>query len=211
MADCCTPDCGRFFNRRVADHDAKRYRERGLTGSARGLVALAGDVNGASVLDVGGGVGGIELDLIAAGASRATSVELSPAYENAAHALLGERDLEERVTRVVGDFVAEADTIDAHDVVVMHRVVCCYPDAGALVRTAAEKAQRRLLLTYPQRRTIVRAGLAAVNAFLRMSRAGFRVYAHPFAEIAAAAEAEGLSLERRVKHGLLWESAAFAR
>ena len=41
----------------------------------------AGDVHGVSVLDVGGGIGAIELELLAAGAERATNVELSGEYE----------------------------------------------------------------------------------------------------------------------------------
>src|SRR5579862_7408123 len=159
MAGCCAPrDYGRFFNARTAAGDARRYRRRGVRGSAEALVALAGDVRGASVLDVGGGVGAIELELLAAGADRATSVEISAAYEDAAHGLLAERGLLERVQRRVGDFVEEAGAIEPHDVVVLHRVVCCYPDAGALVGAAATHTRRVLLLTYPQERALVKLG-----------------------------------------------------
>ena len=106
--------------------DARRYRKRGLGGTSRDLVELAGDVSGATVLEVGGGVGAIELELLAAGADRATNVELSGEYEEEAAKLLAERGLSERVDRRVGDFVDEP--VEPHDVVVMHRVVCCYPD-----------------------------------------------------------------------------------
>ena len=57
---------------------------RGVRGTSRDLVELAGDVTGASVLEVGGGVGAIELELLAAGAERATDVELSGEYEEEA-------------------------------------------------------------------------------------------------------------------------------
>jgi magnesium-protoporphyrin O-methyltransferase len=211
VANCCSTDYRRLFNRKYAARDAKRYRERGLTGSSRALVELAGDVRGASVLDVGGGVGAIELELLAAGAERATSVELSGGYEEAAAALLAERGLARRVERRVADFVADADSIEPHDIVVMHRVICCYPDVDGLVRTAASHAARRLLVTYPQERVWMRAGLAIVNLWLFLSRCGFRTYAHPVAQIVGAAETQGLRLERRERHGLLWESAAFAR
>src|SRR6266545_6081998 len=127
VAGCCSPtDYRRLFSRKYASRDAMRYRKRGLTGSSRALVALAGDVRGASVLDVGGGVGAIDLELLAAGAERATNVELSGGYEEAAAELLAERGLQGRVDRLVADFVSEP--VEGHDVVVMHRVVCCYPD-----------------------------------------------------------------------------------
>jgi hypothetical protein len=66
-------------------------------------------------------------------------------------------------------------------------------------------------VTYPQERVWTRAGLRAINLWLRISRCGFRAYAHPVARIVGAAEAEGLRLERRERHDLFWESAAFAR
>ena len=211
MANCCSTDYRRLFNGKYASREARRYRTRGLNGSSRALVRLAGDVRGASVLDVGGGVGAIELELLAVGAERATSVELSGGYEEAAAALVAERGLADRVERHVADFVADADTIEAHDVVVMHRVICCYPDVDALVGTAASHAKRRLLVTYPQERPWIRAGLRMMNLWLRLTRCGFRSYAHPVARIVGAAETQGLRLEHREQHGLLWESAAFAR
>ena len=123
-----TSGCSERSRRRLA---ASRYRNRGLGGTSRDLVELAGDVTGETVLDVGGGIGAIELELLAAGAQRATNVELSGEYEEAAAELIEERGLSERVDRRVGDFVTEP--VEPHDVVVMHRVVCCYPDVDRLV------------------------------------------------------------------------------
>ena len=212
MAGCCTQtEYRRLFNRRVAAKDARRYRRRGLTGTARTLTGLAGDVTGESVLDVGGGIGAIELELLATGAERATSVEISGAYEGEAKTLLEERGLAQRVDRRVGDFVAEAATIQPHDVVVMHRVVCCYPDADTLVGEAADHATRRLLLTYPQERALIRSGVRVLNFWLRLSRCGFRAYAHPVGRIHAQAARHGLELQARKRDGLLWESAAYER
>jgi 2-polyprenyl-3-methyl-5-hydroxy-6-metoxy-1,4-benzoquinol methylase len=210
VAGCCDPiDYRRLFSRKSAARDLRRYRERGLNGTSRALVALVGDVQGASVLDVGGGIGAIELELLEAGAARATSIELSGGYEDAAGELIAERGLEDRVERRVGDF-ATTD-VEPHDIVVLHRVVCCYPDADALVGAAAGHTKRTLLLTYPQERMWMRAGLRLINVWLRLSRCGFRTYVHPVTKIVAAAEARGLRLERRERHGLLWETAVFAR
>ena len=210
VSGCCSPtDYRRLFSRKYAARDLVRYRKRGLTGTSRALVALAGDVSGASVLDVGGGIGAIELELLERGAERATNVELSGGYEEAAAELLAERGLEGRVERRIADFVAEP--VAAHDVVVMHRVICCYPDVDALVGTAAAHTTHRLLVTYPQTHAWIRAGLQGVNLWLWLSRCGFRTYVHPVPRIVRAAEAEGLRLVRRERNGLLWESAAFAR
>ena len=212
MAGCCTPTAyGKLFNRRVAAKDARRYRKRGLTGTARTLAELAGDVSGATVLDVGGGIGAIELELIRAGALRATNMEISGAYEDEAEKLLAEHGYAGSVDRRVGDFVADGNTVGEHDIVVLHRVVCCYPDADALVGEAATHAGRLLLLTYPQERWYVRAGVRVINVFLRLSGSGFRTYAHPVERIFAAAARHGLTPTAGERTGALWESASLSR
>lgn len=204
MPGCCANDYRRFFNRKFAANDLRRYRRRGLSQTERDLVTLAGDVRGASVLEIGGGIGALQLELLDAGAERATNVELSAGYEDAAAELLEGREVERRI----GDFVS--DEAAPHDVVVMHRVVCCYPDVDALVGKAAANARQLLVLTYPRERAFVRIGLRAINGFLALRRCGFRTYVHPLAQIVAAAEAHGLRLDRRVTH-TVWESAAFSR
>jgi hypothetical protein len=205
MGSCCATDYRRFFNRKFAARDLQRYRERGLSPTERDLVDLCGDVHGATVLEVGGGIGALQLELLDAGAAKTTNVELSGGYEGAATELLAGRNVERRV----GDFVTE--DVPPHDVVVMHRVVCCYPDADQLVGTAAARTQRVLALTLPQQRWWVGWGLAAINGWLRLRHCGFRTYQHSFVNVAAAANAGGLTLAERRPRGLVWESAAFRR
>ena len=210
MTGCCARDYEKVFGRKTAARDARRFRRRGLRGSAKALTELAGDVRGATVLEIGGGVGAIEIELLEKGATSATNVELAATYEDAARALLAERGLTDRVERRVGDFVAEADTLSAHDVVVMHRVVCCYPDVNALVGAGADHARRRLVLTFPQERRLVRVALSTANAVMRLTGSTFRVYVHPFERMAATAGAHGLGLVERRRSGYVWETAAFA-
>lgn len=205
MTSCCKPaEYRRFFNRKFARRDLDRYRRRGLAATERDLVTLCGNVEGATILEVGGGIGALQLELLDAGAAAATNVELSGGYEEAAAELFAGR---ERVERVVADFV-EAD-VARHDIVVLHRVVCCYPDVDALVGAAARSARRELVLTYPQERRWIGWGLRAVNLWLRLRGCGFRTYQHPFDSIATAAA--GMRLDRRLARGLFWESAAFER
>ena len=210
MAGCCRPGgYERLFSAKQARLDARVYRKRGLVGTERSLADLAGDVSGATVLEVGGGVGAIELELLAAGADSATNVEISGEYEEEAGKMLAERGLTERVSRRVADFVDEP--LEPHDVVVMHRVVCCYPDVDRLVGTAAASTRRRLLLTYPRERPWTRAGIGAINIFMRLSGSDFRAFVHSVARMTAAAQREGLALERREQQGLIWENAAYER
>ena len=93
MNCCSAKGCDEFFTERVARRDAARYRRTGIDGSAQPVVDFVREhgVEGSSVLEVGGGVGAIQLELLKAGAARAENVELSPAYEPYAAELLQAR------------------------------------------------------------------------------------------------------------------------
>lgn len=208
---CCPPPASeyrRFFGRKLAGHELRRYRRKGLPKTAR---ALAAAVDGDTVLDIGGGVGDLSLALLERGASRATVVELSDGYEEAAAELLAEHRLGDRVERRTGDFVAEAGLVEPHDVVLLHRVVCCYPDADRLVSTASTHARRSLAMTYPRERALTRMGFRGINLWLAATRCGFRTFVHPFAVLEAAARREGLTLAHRETQGLIWENAVWLR
>ncbi|MGH3093057.1 MAG: SAM-dependent methyltransferase, partial [Gaiellaceae bacterium] len=104
----------------------------------------------------------------------------------------------------------EGEGVPAADAVVMHRVVCCYPDVDALVGAAGERARRHLVLSFPRDRRLVRAGRRVINLWFRLRRWDFRFHLHPRAAILAAAEREGLRpvLEHQ---GAIWQVAALER
>ena len=127
-------------------------------------------IEGGTVLEPGGGIGAVEIELLKAGAARSTVVELSPGYEQVAAELAREAGVAERMERRVGDFAA--DGTEPADVVVLHRVVCCYPDYERLLGAAAEKARQTVVFTYPPRNVVSRAVLGLVNLWLRHARLG---------------------------------------
>jgi len=108
-------------------------------------------IEGATVLEIGGGVGEIQVELLKRGAARATNLELSPAYEEEANRLLRELALEDRAERRLHDIAAEPDGVEAADIVVLHRVVCCYPDYERLLGAAEKRTRRLLVFSYPPR------------------------------------------------------------
>jgi len=211
VSNCCARSYERFFGERTARRDARRYRRKGLDPTAQRLVdeVAARGVTGASVLEVGGGVGAIELELLKRGAARATNVELSHGYEHEARALLAEAGVEERIERRHGDFVAAEAALDQADVVVMHRVVCCYPDPEALVGLGAAHARHLLALSFPRDTWWIRLGSRVVNVFFR-AVGWIESYVHSPARILAAAQARGLTPVHD-HSGRLWRTAVLER
>ena len=105
--------CANVFSSREAEDDLKRYRKNGPDPTTRALIdaIVAEGVEGASLLDIGGGVGAIQLGLLAAGAARAESVDASEAYVSVARSEAARRGYGDRTVGRVGDFVAIADQI----------------------------------------------------------------------------------------------------
>ena len=214
MSGCCQPPRGytRLFSERAARRDAKRYRRDGLDDTAEEMVGFLRErgVEGSSVLEIGGGVGAIQLELLRAGAARATNLELSPEYEETAEELVSERGLEGRVERRLGDVVQEPELAGEADAVVMHRVVCCYPDYDALVGAAAERATRVLVMSFPRPRRLIRVWFGAMNVGARLLRWEYRTWVHPPRALIAAAERRGLTLATETR-GRIWQAAALER
>ena len=212
MNCCSAKGCEEFFSERVARRSARAYRRRGLAPEGRRIVELVRrrGVHGETVLEVGGGVGAIQIELVRAGAERATNVELSAAWEPYADELLREKAVAERVERRVLDFAARPGEVETADVVVLQRVVCCYPDYNTLVGCAADHAHKQLVLTFPRDVLLMRTGIRAVNLVQRLRRRAFRVYLHKPAAIVAVAESRGLRTTTREQRRF-WELAEFAR
>jgi len=213
MSDCCSPKGYRWvFSERSARSEARRYRRKGLDATSKRIVEfLKGQgVVGRSVLEVGGGIGAIQIELLKAGASGAVSIELTPTYERVANELLSEAGLSDRVERKVMDFAQAASQVESADVVIMNRVICCYPDMPRLAGAAADHARELLVMSYPRRSWWMRLGLGIANMMLLVMRREFHIFAHPPSRIIATSEQHGLHpvLSER---GLIWTVAALRR
>jgi len=199
-----------MFGEKGAQRALRRYRKRGLDRLSSRMASMVREQGvPATVLEAGGGIGALGIELVEAGADRATNVELSPEYESAARDLARERGVEDRVERRIGDFVTE-DDVGPADAVVMNRVVCCYPNYEALVGTAADRARRLLVFSFPRENVVVRAGFSVMNLWLRLSGSEFRGFVHPVDAMLQVAEDHGL---RPVAHhrGVFWQLAALQR
>jgi magnesium-protoporphyrin O-methyltransferase len=212
VPDCCSLPRGydKLFGEKAARRNLKQYRRRGLDEAGKQMVEfLRGrGVEGLTILEIGGGIGALETELLKAGASSAVNAELSPAYEPFARELWQEAGVEERAEYRIGDVTQNG--VEPADAVVMNKVVCCYPDAEALVGAAAERARRYLVMSFPRERRLTRIGFGGLNLISRLLRWEFRSFIHPVAEILGAAERRGLKPVDDHR-GLVWQIVALER
>ena len=167
-------------------------------------------IEDATVLEVGGGVGEIQIELLKRGAARAVNLELSPAYEEEAKLLLREAALEDRAERRIHDIASDPEGVEAADIVVLHRVVCCYPDYERLLGAAAQRTRRLLVFSYPPRNAVSRLFIGAQTLVFRLLRREFRTFAHPPSAMLGVLGERGL---RRTftHHTLVWQVAGLER
>ena len=191
---------------------AKRYRKHGLDKSARQIVEFLQrrGLAGATVLEVGGGVGEIQLELLKRGAGRTVNLELSAGYEQEAARLVREAGVEGRVERRIHDVAVDPAAVEPVDIVVLHRVVCCYPDYERLLGAAADHARRLLVFSHPPRNLLSRAIIAAQNLGFRVMRREFRTFTHPPPAMLAILERHGLQ-HTFTHHGIPWRVAGLER
>jgi len=213
MMSCCahSRSAARLFS-----HFARRYRRRfekkGLEASQRQLVeglerAGFGD---ASLLEVGSGVGYLHQYLLQRGAATAVGVDLTPKMIEEAEALARKNGLTERTGYRVADFVDAAASFEPADVVLLDKVICCYPDAERMVQTSLAKAKRVYAYTIPRDRWYTRLGVALGALGLRLLRSDYRSYVHDPRQIEAWVTAAGFT-KRYENQTLIWLTGVYVR
>jgi hypothetical protein len=211
VPSCCDArGCDQFFNPRFARRAAKRYRKRGLDKTARRLVGFLEQrgIDDATVLEIGGGLGEIQIELLKHGARRTLNLELSPAYDEEAAQIVRDAGLEDRVERRLSDIAADPEGVEPADVVVLNRVVCCYPDYERLLTAAAAHSRRLLVFSYPPRNIVFRVAVTVQNLVFRLRGKEFRAFIHPPSAMLATVEQRGF--RQTFGHSsLVWQLAGF--
>lgn len=210
MGECCAT-LEQFFDRDVAESDLRRYRRRGPIASTRRLIAAlrAAGARG-RLLDIGGGIGAIQVALLHDRVTEAEGVDASRAFSEAAAQLAAEHGVRDRLHQQIGDFVEIADRVESADVVTLDRVICCYPDWRQLVTLSAERARVLYAFTIPRRRWSVRVVVAITNTLRGLRNSQFRVYVWDPDEIVATLNTLGMTRRSRDRT-LIWDIQVFER
>ncbi|HJQ20262.1 MAG TPA: methyltransferase domain-containing protein [Gemmatimonadaceae bacterium] len=210
--DCCQANYDAVFSEKRTKKDLKRYRRKGPDKTTRLLIdALrSAGVQGKTLLDIGGGIGAIDHELLDAGVARATHVDASAGATNAAREESTRRGTQERIDFQHGDFVALAARIGPADVVTLDRVICCYASMEQLVSASASHARELYGIVIPRQRRITRVMQAGINLLCRITREQFRFHVHSPERIEGEIANAGLRLQS-ARDTLIWRVAVYVR
>ena len=210
--DCCQTDYDALFDDRAARRELSDYRRRGARGTTGRLINAIRDegVEGASVLDIGGGVGVIGAELLRAGAAWLTGVDASGPYLAAAREEIDRRGYADRATFEHGDFVALAPEVAEADIVTLDRVICCDTDWVALVDRSLDRTRRLYGLVYPVDRWWMRLSVAMIRGISRLFGRPAPFAVHPDRAVDSRIRAAGFApvLEER---GIAWQTVLYRR
>jgi ubiquinone/menaquinone biosynthesis C-methylase UbiE len=196
---------------------AKRRRARPgqpVRGVSKALLDLIGPerLAGATLLEVGCGLGDLTREAMARGVDRARGVDLSPESIRAASRLAADAGLADRITFEVGD--GSQMDLAPHDVVVLDKVICCYPKVDALLDRSLGVTGETYAIVLPFSRgwrgALARVGIGVENAIRRVRQQAFRAFVHDVGRIEARITEAGL---RRIfsTRRSIWYVAVYGR
>ena len=208
---CCTGESLDIFGEKSARRELRRYLRKGLGGGDAKLIAAwaeARGLEGTTVVEVGGGIGQVQAELLRRGAAAGAVVEVVSAYAAPAAELAKAVSVADRSSFVLADLLETPEAVEPADVVVLRRVVCCSASGPELLAAAAGRTRRTLLASYPRDRVLVRAFVRLQNGLFALIRKRFRVYVHAPADLERAAAARGLHRSRMARDAI-WETVQF--
>ncbi len=201
-----------LFSESFVRDELARYRRRGPNKTTRILISAlkSRGVQGLTLLDIGGGIGAIQHEMLQAGVEHATDVEASSAYLNVTREEARRRGVADRIQYEHGNFVDLASEIKPADIVTLDRVICCYDDMERLVGSSVVKARKFYGVVYPRDTWWVKVGLAIQNFFLSLGRTRYRSFVHPTKAVDALVTRNGFK-QSFYRQTFVWQVVVYAR
>ncbi len=212
MGCCQCQGIENMFDKKAAKRQLKRYLKKGPSKTTSMLLDAIHKkgVQGLNFLDIGGGIGAIQYDLIKAGASNGTSIEASSAYIDVMKEETLQNGLAERVNYKQGDFTTTATDVDSADIVTLDKVICCYDDMSELVGLSSKLARKIYAVIYPRDVWWTKLALPMMNFYPRLKGSSFRVFIHPTKKVEKIIFGNGLK-RNYYATTLFWQVAIFTR
>lgn len=179
--DCCQINgLNQMFAGTHVRSELKAFENRGLNRRQKYLSGLVGDdIGGKSLLEIGCGIGALTTTLLTRGAASGSYVEISVDYLEVAQHLAQKAGVTEKANFYLQDFAGTEARFSAADVVLLDRVVCCYPDGEGLIGKAAQHSDHLLIFSYPRPSWLLHVFRWLLNlVVMRLLRKGYRFFLH---------------------------------
>ena len=183
--NCSTEGFNKEFGAKRATNDLKNYFKNGPKGNTKLLIDLlkSYDIKDKSLLDIGGGVGVIQFQLLDLGIKSVQSIDASQAYIKKAQEGAEKLGYNSQTEHIYGDFVQISKKINNAEIVTLDKVICCYKEFRTLVQESLNKTNEIYAIIIPRDVWWVKF-FHSLETFIRIvMRSKFRSYIHSINEI----------------------------
>ena len=209
---CACKGVNVLFDEKTAKSDYKHYLKKGPHKTTQRLIdALKKEeLEGKSLIDIGGGVGAIHHALLDAGVATATNVDGSQAYIEKSKEESARLKHENKLKHHFGDYVELAEEVGEADIITLDKVICCYKDMRDLVTKSSAKARKFYGVIYPVDRWWMRLFSKVANVFVRLKSREFQSYIHSEVEIESIIRNHGFARKYYYKN-IIWQVILYAK
>ena len=189
----------------------KKFKKRGFESSQKLLFeALVSRIKNCDILEIGWGVGILHRELLCKGARSVVGVDIARGMLEAAKRLSETEGMADKTTYLKGDFMELQDTIEVHDIVILDKVICCYNDSEAQVKSSALKARQFYFLSFPRSKWYIQVVIRLIIFFLRLFRAKFHPYIYQISSVRLWLKDQGFK-EIYTGNTFIWQVLGFEK
>lgn len=212
MGSCQCQGIENMFDEKTARRELKKYHKKGPVKTTRILLDAVKKigVKGMDFLDIGGGIGVIQNDLLDAGAAGGINIDASEAYIKVAEEETNKMGFSGKVKFKHGDFTTIATGEDSVEIVTLDKVICCYDEMTKLVEMSSKLARKIYAVVYPRDVWWVKLALPIMNLYPKIKGSPFRVFIHPTKKVEEIIFNNGLK-RAFYKTTFAWQIAVFMR
>jgi SAM-dependent methyltransferase len=212
MGCCQCQGIENMFDEKTARRELKKYHKKGPVKTTRMLLEAIREkgVKGLEFLDIGGGIGAIQNDLLNGGVSNGTNIDASRAYIEVAKEEAKKNGYYGKVKFKYGDFTTIATDEDSADIVTLDKVICCYDEMTSLVKMSSKLARKMYAVVYPRDVWWVKLAQPILNVYPKIKGSPFRVFIHPTKKVEEIIIKNGFQ-RTFYKTTFAWQVAVFTK
>lgn len=200
--DCCEKPSQRKAN--------TRFSRKARSDLIRGLEEQG--ISGNTLLEVGCGPGDLTRRLVKAGARQAVGIDLTSDTLDEARKRTEEQGLSDKIEFTTGN--GATDQLPASDMVVLDKVICCYPDWRQLIDNTSAADGKTYGFVIPRsdgwHGAVTRVFIATETFFLKFKKCGFKPSVHDYVRIHEHLTSKGFE-RTYIGRGPIWMAAVYAR
>ena len=211
--ECCSEDLleKQFDEEKVASR-VNQYNSKGINKETKILIESLKSmgIDGCSLLDIGCGLGLIGAELLKSGIAKVNNIEASSSYLEAAKTESKKRNLTDKTSFTLGNFVDVAEQTSAADIVTLDKVICCYDEFEPLVKSSSDKALKLYGIIYPRDSWWTKAAIGIENLVRKIKGNTFRVFVYPTDKVDNLINEQGLQ-QVFYKAMMVWQIVIYSR